>query len=340
MLDRVVPEFRVFSGADVRDVLDKDLGVVVSAVENAYRAHRRGETVNPDSYFLRFPGRESDRIIALPARYGSDGSGKTGIKWISSFPENVESGIARASAVLILNDEATGYPIACMEAGGISATRTAASAASALRVLNAGNSEPVAVTVVGTGVISARVLDFLGETGVRAERVVLHDRRPDRAEPFARYARGVLGVPVEFVADAGDAIRAGGVVVFATTAGAPHIHDASLFAHNPIVLHLSLRDLAPAVVLAAHNVVDDIDHALKARTSLHLTEMETGDRAFVAHTLPGLLSGEPVPERDKPVIFSPFGMGILDIALGDLVYSALADSTEPVENFYQGSERF
>ena len=93
------------------------------------------------------------------------------------------------------------------------------------------------------------------------------------------------------------------------------------------------------MILSAHNVVDDIGHALKARTSLHLTEMMTGNREFVAHTLPGLLSGDAVPPRDKPVIFSPFGMGILDIALGDLVYSQLADSTDPVKDFYQGSGR-
>ena len=97
-------------------------------MEAAYRLHASGNTINPDSYFLRYPDKPSSRIIALPAHLGGAVQ-ISGIKWISSFPENRASNLARASAVLILNDAATGYPIACIEASLISATRTGASAA-------------------------------------------------------------------------------------------------------------------------------------------------------------------------------------------------------------------
>src|SRR5215213_3164021 len=106
-------------------------------VEATYRVHAEGDSVNPPSYFLRFPDRPTARIIALPASIG--GSVRVdGLKWVSSFPENVASGIPRASAVLILNDHDTGYPIACLESSIISATRTAASAALAADWLSRG----------------------------------------------------------------------------------------------------------------------------------------------------------------------------------------------------------
>src|SRR6267142_6875301 len=124
------PTFHVVPGSTVRRVIDDNKKQVFDAVEAGYRLHASGNTLNPDSHFLRYPDRPSDRIIALPAHVGGAVQ-KSGIKWISSFPENRASNLARASAVLILNDPTTGYPLACIEASLISATRTAASAASA-----------------------------------------------------------------------------------------------------------------------------------------------------------------------------------------------------------------
>ena len=123
-----VPSFSVISGAQVQLALRGRERQITELVEATYRIHGAGDSVNPPSYFLRFPDRPSARIIALPASIG----GKLrvdGLKWISSFPENVAAGLPRASAVLILNDHDTGYPFACLESSIISATRTAASAA-------------------------------------------------------------------------------------------------------------------------------------------------------------------------------------------------------------------
>src|ERR1700722_17874250 len=118
----IAPTFYVIPGSSVQSVLDGNRKHIFDAVETAYRLHAAGDAVNPDSHFLRYPDKPSARIIALPAHLGG-AIQKSGIKWISSFPENRAGNLARASAVLILNDATTGYPLACIAASLISATR-------------------------------------------------------------------------------------------------------------------------------------------------------------------------------------------------------------------------
>src|SRR5687767_15675177 len=156
--------FAVISGAEVQHALQGREHEIVALVDAAYRLHSAGDSVNPPSYFLRFPDRPTSRIIALPASIGAD-VGVDGLKWISSFPENVAAGIPRASAVLILNDRDTGYPFACLAASITSATRTAASAALAADRLSRHRLRPTRVGVVGAGLIARYMQMFLAGTG-------------------------------------------------------------------------------------------------------------------------------------------------------------------------------
>ena len=145
-----VPEFAVISGAQVVGALDGREKEIVDLVEQTYRLHSAGDSVNPPSYFLRFPDRPDARIIALPASVGGEVN-VDGLKWISSFPANVDAGLPRASGVVILNDQDTGYPFACLESSIISATRTAALAASAADWLSRGRRRPTRVGFFGAG---------------------------------------------------------------------------------------------------------------------------------------------------------------------------------------------
>ncbi|MFL6046881.1 MAG: 2,3-diaminopropionate biosynthesis protein SbnB, partial [Propionibacteriaceae bacterium] len=185
-LPATVPQFAVISGAQVQRVLQDREQEMVGLVEATYRLHSAGDSVNPPSYFLRFSDRPSSRIIALPASLG--GSNQVdGLKWVSSFPENVASGIPRASAVLILNDHDTGYPFACLEASIISATRTAALAALAADRLSRGRERPSRVGFVGVGLIARYIHTFLTGTGWSFDELGVYDLSADSAAGFQGY---------------------------------------------------------------------------------------------------------------------------------------------------------
>jgi ornithine cyclodeaminase len=245
--------------------------------------------------------------------------------------------------VLILNDHDTGYPIACLEGSVISATRTAASAALAADWLSRGRPRPTSVGFFGTGLISRYIHTYLAETGWSFDEIGLFDLSADSAAGFRGYLEraGVQGRITEHKS-AEQLIRSSDMVVFATVAGEPHVSELSWFGHRPLVLHVSLRDLAPEILLASTNVVDDIEHCLKANTSPHLAEQLTGNRDVLLGTLFDVIAGRVSVPVDRPVVFSPFGLGVLDLAVGKYVYDEWVSSGELqlIEGFFSELHRY
>jgi 2,3-diaminopropionate biosynthesis protein SbnB len=335
------PAFSVIGGGQVAAVLRGRERETVALIEETYRRHGAGDSVNPPSYFLRFPDRSSSRIIALPASVGGPAA-VDGIKWISSFPENVAAGLPRASAVLILNDPRTGYPFACLESSIISAVRTAASAAAAADWLSRDRPRPTRVGFIGTGLIARYIHTYLAASGWEFESVGVHDLSASSSTGFCGYlSRSGATGRVEVHDNPESLIRSCDLIVFATVAAAPYIRDPEWFDHNPLVLHVSLRDLSPEVVLAATNIVDDVEHCLKADTSPHLAEQLTGRRDFLHGTLDDVMAGRVHIPADRPVVFSPFGLGVLDLAVGKYVHDEIARSGElqVVDDFFHELRR-
>lgn len=311
----------ILGGGEIEELLAGREREVADVVARAYIAHNQGQSSLPHSLFLRFPDNDLDRIIALPAFLG-DGFEVAGLKWISSFPGNLRRGLARASAVLILNNTETGRPEAVLESSLISARRTAASAAVGARTLLEGR--PAGrVGLIGTGLINFEIARFLGVL-CGAERFLLYDLDAGRARAFAGALARVGAAEAEVASSQEELLAACPLVAFATTAIRPHVSDLSICPPGAVLLHISLRDLTAEAILGCDNVVDDADHACRANTSLHLAEQATGGRDFIRCTLADILEGKaPARRGDGSIaVFSPFGLGVLDIALGQMVASA------------------
>jgi N-[(2S)-2-amino-2-carboxyethyl]-L-glutamate dehydrogenase len=324
-------EFSIIPGKVIHRLIHERIDECIVRVKEAYLAHSAGKSVNPDSYFLRFPEKPSSRIIALPAHLGGE-TNVSGIKWIASYPENVQRGFPRASAVLVLNSAETGYPFACLEASIISAARTAASAVLGAQWMNQGTRHARTLGIVGNGLIARYIYTFLLGAGWEIDEVQLYDSAAGEAARFAstvcqpqRHQRITCAPHLESL------LRASDLILLTTVASTPHIHDARLLAHNPIVLNISLRDLAPELLLSSYNIVDDVEHVMKANTSPHLAEQLSGGRAFVTGTLAHLIQGRCQVDRQRPTLFSPFGLGILDLAVGKWVYDLAMEAGEGIQ---------
>jgi 2,3-diaminopropionate biosynthesis protein SbnB len=311
----------VLTGSDVRSLLLNREADVVRVVRAAYVAHAAGCTSVPHSLFLRFPHDPRSRIIALPAYLESEGTRVAGVKWVSSFPGNVEMGLERASAVVVLNAPDTGLVQAVLEASAINAKRTAASAALAATVLHPGPAPSAGL--IGCGPINFETARFLLATRPDLEALDVVDVDRGRAERFRDACRAAFpGVRVEIADSIRRVLEERSLVAFATNQASPHVDDLSPCPPGAVVLHISLRDLAPDVILACDNVTDDADHVCRERTSLHLAEQVAGGRDFIRCSLGEILAGAS-PARPEPAavtVFSPFGLGILDLAVADMVH--------------------
>jgi ornithine cyclodeaminase len=309
-------EVLILRGSEVLSLLEGQERALIEIVRRAYEAHARGASSLPHSTFLHFPEDESNRIIALPAYLGEE-FGVSGVKWVSSFPGNLSRGMDRASAVMVLNSSHTGRPEAIVEGSIISAKRTAASAVLAAQSLHRDGNSPVGI--IGTGLINFEIVKSLLAARPETRTFVVFDLDAARSVQFKNKcldAFGEVEICVERNIEA--VLKKCSLISFATTAGRPYVSDLSVCPPDTTILHVSLRDLSPEAILSCDNVADDIGHVCRANTSLHLTEQLVGHREFIRCTLADILQGA-APARNKAgsrIVFSPFGLGVLDLAVG------------------------
>jgi 2,3-diaminopropionate biosynthesis protein SbnB len=311
----------ILNAHDVSTILTGKEDEIVRIVKAAYLEHAVGSSFLPHSTFLRFPNDEVNRIIALPAYLGGDFD-ISGIKWISSFPGNRALGMDRASALIIVNSARTGRPQAILEGAIISAKRTAASAALAAAYLHH-DKQTRAVGIIGCGLINFEIVRFLRTAFPQICNLIIFDNQPDQAQRFSERCRNSSDhIEVKIAGDYRQVLRNSSLISVATTAVKPHISDVSPCLPGTTILHVSLRDFSPEVILASDNVVDDIDHVCRANTSVHLAEQAVASRNFIRCTLANIINDKG-PSRNSDAgltIFSPFGLGILDLAVSKYVY--------------------
>jgi ornithine cyclodeaminase/alanine dehydrogenase len=116
--------------ADVRGLMP-DFAEQVDLVAATYRSMAAGRVELPPK-----PGvhpRQDAFIHAMPA-YLED-TDVAAIKWVSGYPSNKEIGLPYITGLMVVNDAATGLPLAVMDAAEITAARTAAASGACIRHL-------------------------------------------------------------------------------------------------------------------------------------------------------------------------------------------------------------
>jgi 2,3-diaminopropionate biosynthesis protein SbnB len=319
-----VSELLYLDRADVVAAAGTGTAVFVDAVAGAFALHAQGQIAQPLKPYLRWrsDGHIADRIIAMPAYVGGD-QPMAGLKWIGSRHDNPErNGMERASALIVLNDPDTHYPVAVMEGALISAARTAAVTAVAARHLARPGFR--SLTCVGCGPIGTSQVFTLLEHFPSVEVVWLYDLKESAAVALTQAVTvHHPKVDVRIAADAEAAVRGGEVIVTATIADRPWL-PAAWLRPGSLLCNVSIMDAGKDVFLSADKVVvDDWDQCNREGKVIHqLTSEGSFSREQLHAELGEIVIGtRPGRESDDEVILlNPMGMAVVDVACAKAIY--------------------
>ncbi len=312
---------RLLTRADIQKFLTMSL--CMDAVEKAFADLASGGAVMPQRTPIR-PEGQNGVALFMPAHIKSLGA--LGAKVVTVYPDNMNKHkLPVTMGTIILLDESTGFPIAILEGGFLTAMRTGAVSGVATKYMARKNSKTAMIFGTGVqaftqvlGVHEARPLDKIYAFSIDP---------PERQKEFAGKIVDKIGVPVEQVSDPKGKVPLSDIVILASSAHEP-IVDGNWFkpgTHvNGIGSHAPAhRELDTLTVQKSRIICDFID-ACKAEAGDFMIPAQKGEWSWdkVAGSLGEVILGK-VKGRtgdDEITLFKSVGLAIQDMSVAKAVY--------------------
>ena len=285
----------------------------IDSIEQAVHCLHKKDFVQPIKPYLRYRDL-TNRIIALIAFVGGK-INLAGIKWIASFPDNINHGLPRAHSVVILNNADTGAPVCIINTALLSIVRTASVSGLMIRhFLKARPMNNIVVSIMGWGPIGQNhykmVTDILKD---KIAKIYLYDLREIKPETITGPYKGKTIVAKSWQ----EAYRDADIFITCTVSKAPYIDEKPKA--GSLQLNCSLRDFKVNILdYTKAIIVDDWVEVCREKTDIEMMHKERGlkeedTKSIVDVVCNNCMAGYPKAEA---VMFNPMGMGVFDIATG------------------------
>jgi alanine dehydrogenase len=261
---------------------------------------------------------------AMPAFLrGTDAGGAAdglGMKWVTGFGTNNALGLPAISALVLLNDPTTGFPIAILDGAPITAERTAAVSGVAIRAFApVVEARPTTVALIGAGTQARSHLPVLGHLLPGAE-IRIFDRHLERAAALAELALDTAGVGRATVAASAREAVGGADIVVTVAAFGPvrQVMTSDWLTPDALVVAVDYATYVSAEVArnAARFLVDERGQFLSNRDA----------GAFDDYPDPGATIGEALiaasPRPHGRVVVTHLGVGLADVVFGGAILAA------------------
>ncbi len=294
----------------------------MEAVEKAFAGLTEGHANMPQRTPIPLPDK-SGLALFMPAHLRNLKA--LGAKIVSVYHENVRKhNLPAVLGTILLLDEDTGFPVAIMDGGFLTAMRTGAVSGVATKYM----ARPDAVTaaVFGTGMQAFTQVLAIHEARPLSKLVIWSIDSEGTRQAFGDRVRAKTGVSVELASDPATAVQAADIVALATSAAEPVV-DGSWFkpgAHiNGIGSHTPKMREVDSLTVRRSRVICDLLEACKAEAGDFIIPVANGDWTWgqVAGNLGDVVTGR-VSGRtstDEITLFKSVGLAIQDVSAAKAV---------------------
>jgi len=299
-----------------------DLNLAMTAAEEAMLAFRDDRIMFPEKIVQIFNDETQERINCLPATLLDEQV--CGMKWVSVFPMNpVKHGSQNLSAVIVLSEIETGFPIVFMDGtlcsnmrvgamGGIAAKHFARPDSERIGFIGAGEQAKMHLIAMKT------VIPDLSECRVSA-------KYDGEDKQFAK-EMGSLFPDISFACVGNDgraAMEGADILVTATSAQAPLL-KADWMQPGSFYSHIGGWEDEFAVAAQCDTIVCDDWETVKHRTQTLSRMYKAGELtdADIAADLVEVVAGEKNGRMssDERVYFNAVGLAYVDVAIAHAMY--------------------
>jgi alanine dehydrogenase len=309
---------RILNQAEVTALLPME--ECIEVMDRVLRTLSSGGAQQPLRSGIRLP--EGRGIFGvMPAALAAPLS--LGLKAIAVFPGNDGTAYDSHQGLVLLFDPEHGFPIAIMDASSVTAIRTAAVSGVATRALARRDAGDLAI--LGSGVQARTHLEAMAAVHPLS-RVRAWSPNGIRLEAFVRWAEDRLGITVEAMAGAREAVAGANLICTVTASRTPVVEGAWISdgAHiNAVGSSLtSARELDTAAVVRGRLVVDRVESALNEAGDFLIPRAEGAvSDAHILGELGDVLLGR-IEGRTGPgdvTIFKSLGLAVEDLAAAEHV---------------------
>lgn len=299
--------------SDVR-ALELDWNVLIGEIYKASKTFDEGDFCQPIKPYLRYKDLRN-RIIAMPAYIGGD-IDVAGIKWIASFPKNIENNIKRAHSTIILNEESTGIPYAIINTAYVSAVRTASVTGAIMdKYIKSTNGENLTVGITGFGPIGQTHLEMMEAMfGDKISKYYLYDLNPKAGDKVPAQYKDKVTVTSTW----NEAFVDADIFCTCTVSKSPYIDETPK--PNSLHLNVSLRDYKDSFLDHTDVViVDNWEEVCREATDIETMHLNKGLQKEDTITMAQYLFDESI-NKEGIVMFNPMGLAVFDMAVAKQFY--------------------